>query len=214
VKKLLWEGVAAGAIGVSVLVSACHGTNPPAPSGPVLTSPGVTPAVTTPKAPMTALPPTHVQKPVHKSTPEPTVAKCTIRYEAGEPLPDPNCTPGAVLTTSTANVCSKDWASSHREYFTKAQREAAFAKYGIYTTDPAAYGEYDHLIPLELGGSNSPLNLWPEKGSIPNAKDAVENALHSAVCSGKVPLATAQHDIAADWVTAGTKDIEVHGGLK
>lgn len=189
-------------------LAACHGTNSTAPSGPVLTSPPVTAPVTAPpKTPMTThAPPArvhkHVQVPVRKTTPEPTVAaQCSFRYQAGEPLPDPKCTPGAVLTTSTADVCSKGWASSHREYFTKAQREAAFARYGVYTSDPAAYGEYDHLIPLELGGSNSTLNLWPEKGKIPNAKDAVEDALHSAVCSGKISLTTAQHEIATDWVT-------------
>jgi hypothetical protein len=111
-------------------------------------------------------------------------------------------------------ICTPGWATAHREYFTKKEREVAFARYGIVTTNPAGYGEYDHLIPLELGGSNKASNLWPEQGKIPNPKDAIENALHDAVCSGRVKLATAQHDIARDWVTAGTRDIEVGSGLK
>jgi hypothetical protein len=58
------------------------------------------------------------------------------------------------------------------------------------------------LVSLELGGANDVKNLWPEVGSLPNPKDKVENALHRAVCSGKVTLAAAQHAIATDWMTA------------
>jgi hypothetical protein len=36
----------------------------------------------------------------------------------------------------------------------------------------------------------------------PNPKDSVEDALNSAVWSGRVPLAAAQQAIATDWMTA------------
>jgi hypothetical protein len=62
--------------------------------------------------------------------------------------------------------------------------------------------ELDHLVSLELGGSNDEANLWPEIGKVPNPKDTVENDLHDAVCSGKVTLAAAQQAIASDWTTA------------
>jgi hypothetical protein len=42
-------------------------------------------------------------------------------------------------------------------------------------------------------------------GRIPNPKDKVENALHRAVCSGKVKLAAAQIAIATDWQGAEHK---------
>jgi hypothetical protein len=73
----------------------------------------------------------------------------------------------------------------------------------------AAYGdtgsrhgyEYDHLIPLELGGAvNDRHNLWPEPAPSPNLKDRVENALRRAVCAGRMALRVAQRDIARDWV--------------
>jgi hypothetical protein len=35
-----------------------------------------------------------------------------------------------------------------------------------------------------------------------NAKDNVENHLHTLVCSGTVPLAVAQKAIASNWTTA------------
>lgn len=66
--------------------------------------------------------------------------------------------------------------------------------------------ELDHLVSLELGGSNDAGNLWPERNDHPsgaiNSKDLVENALHRDVCSGRVTLAAAQSAIATDWTTA------------
>lgn len=130
------------------------------------------------------------------------VYKCHVHFENSNPLPDPKCTPGAIQSSDTVAVCTSGWATAHREEFSVAQREAAFAVYGIITANPAGYGEYDHLIPLELGGANTTANLWPEEGPIPNAKDTVENALHAAVCSGEVSLRTAQLAISGDWTTA------------
>jgi hypothetical protein len=73
---------------------------------------------------------------------------------------------------------------------------------------PKSYGrslEIDHIVSLELGGSNDPANLYPELAVPPNhqpgyhVKDKVENAAHQAVCSGQITLAYAQHQIAANW---------------
>jgi hypothetical protein len=73
----------------------------------------------------------------------------------------------------------------------------------------AAYGdtgslgdyEYDHFVPLELGGAtNDPRNLWPEPGGSPNPKDTVEDDLRQQVCDGQMSLAGAQHEIVTNWV--------------
>jgi hypothetical protein len=61
---------------------------------------------------------------------------------------------------------------------------------------------------LELGGSNSIKNLWPESyRTVWNArvKDRLENRLHELVCSGQLDLATAQREIATDWIAAYKK---------
>ncbi|MFL5860332.1 MAG: hypothetical protein ACJ780_06085 [Solirubrobacteraceae bacterium] len=69
------------------------------------------------------------------------------------------------------------------------------------TRAPGKY-EYDHLVPLELGGAvNDPRNLWPEPSSSPNPKDRVENALHRLVCDNEMTLAEAQHIIDTGWVS-------------
>ncbi len=63
----------------------------------------------------------------------------------------------------------------------------------------------NHLISLELGGSNDVKNLWPEPYlPLPGArqKDVLENWLHKQVCTGKMPLADAQAMISRDWYEA------------
>ncbi len=73
------------------------------------------------------------------------------------------------------------------------------AAYG--DTRPIGDYEYDHLVSLELGGAtNDARNLWPEPGASPNPKDSVENALHREVCDGTLTLATAQREIATNWL--------------
>lgn len=122
------------------------------------------------------------------------------------PRPDPSCTPGAFDPAITqANIASTICRSGYTETVRPSVALTDTAKKTLYT----AYGipagtvsELDHLVSLELGGSNDVTNLWPEIGKVPNPKDSVEDALHRAVCSGKVTLAAAQQAIAADWLTA------------
>jgi hypothetical protein len=70
---------------------------------------------------------------------------------------------------------------------------------------PAYYGhsiEIDHIVSLELGGSNDIANLFPEPGSgMANyhVKDELENELHDLVCSGAMTLHAAQRGIATNW---------------
>ena len=80
--------------------------------------------------------------------------------------------------------------------------------YGIENPRLDAY-EVDYLITPELGGATSIRNLWPEPYHAPvwnaRVKDELEDRLHQMVCSGELELATAQRDIAADWISAYKK---------
>lgn len=122
------------------------------------------------------------------------------------PRPDPVCTPGAIDPAVTqadiaTTICRSGYTATVRPPAPETDRlkRKMYAAYGI----PAATtSELDHLVSLELGGSNDATNLWPEVGALPNAKDAVENSLHKAVCSGRVTLAAAQQAIASNWQTA------------
>jgi hypothetical protein len=66
----------------------------------------------------------------------------------------------------------------------------------------------DYLITRDLGGAPSVRNLWPQPNGArwnAGAKDQLEQRLHDLVCTGRLNLATAQHDIAADWIGAYRK---------
>ncbi len=102
-----------------------------------------------------------------------------------------------------STVCRHGYTRRVRppESVTEPEKRASMAAYGDHGS-PRRY-EYDHLVPLELGGaSNDPRNLWPEPGRSPNPKDALEDVLRSRVCAGRVSLATARSEIAHDWVAA------------
>lgn len=120
---------------------------------------------------------------------------------AVQPLPDPACTPGAILPVTAVQVCVPGYSSGVRNVPT-AEKDQARAEYGVVSNPPGAY-EIDHFIALELGGSNDISNLWPEAAQpMPgfHQKDAVENYLHSQVCSGKMTLLAAQLAISRNWL--------------
>ena len=59
--------------------------------------------------------------------------------------------------------------------------------------------EIDHIVSLELGGSNDIANLYPERASPApgyKVKDKLENKLHGLVCSGAMSLRSARVGIA------------------
>ncbi len=116
-------------------------------------------------------------------------------------LPDRDCTPGSVLNVSASQVCQPGYASSVRNV-PQSEKDQVYAEYGIASHAAGQY-EVDHLVSLELGGSNDIANLWPEAASPTpgfHQKDMVENYLHGQVCSGKMTLADAQREIATNWL--------------
>lgn len=135
----------------------------------------------------------------------------TCHFGDGGQLPDPKCTPGAIDPAVTqsdlkSTICKKGGYTKKvrpsSEETSKAKYDVAYPAYGV---SHSRKSELDHLVSLELGGSNDIANLWPEVGKEPNPKDKVENDLHKAVCDGDVSLAAAQEAIATDWETAEAK---------
>jgi hypothetical protein len=132
---------------------------------------------------------------------------CQARHH-GE-LPDRSCTPGAIdpaVTQATigSTICRSGYTTKVRPPESQTEKfkwDVAEPAYGQHDVS----GELDHEVPLELGGANDARNLWVEnyRGFL-NAddKDRLENYLHDAVCSGRMPLQTAQEAIATDWVKA------------
>jgi hypothetical protein len=126
----------------------------------------------------------------------------TSGCQARGALPDPECTPGAIFPNATKEqICQSGYASSVRNV-PASEKDQVYAEYGIASHTSGQY-EVDHLVSLELGGSNDIANLWPEAASPTpgfHQKDTVENHLHDAVCAGTVSLSDAQHEIASNWL--------------
>ncbi|UXY30832.1 hypothetical protein [Streptomyces sp. HUAS TT20] len=148
---------------------------------------------------------------------------CHYRSYKNQPLPDSHCTPGALNPKVTARtlrttICNPGYSSKIRPpaSVTGAEKSANATSYSYRGSLHDA--ESDHLVSLSLGGDpNDPRNLWvepPSPGRRPGAgpnndKDKVEARLHTAICSGRVTLASVQKAIATNWVTA-----EAELGLK
>ncbi len=117
-------------------------------------------------------------------------------------LPDSACTPGAIFADVTsAQVCVSGYSKSVRNV-PSAEKTQSYTEYGISHHSTGEY-EVDHLISLELGGSNDIANLWPEPADPRpgfHEKDQVENYLHTQMCSGAISMQEAQREIATNWL--------------
>lgn len=126
----------------------------------------------------------------------------TSNCVASAGVEDKACTPGAVIVTATkAQICKSGYSGSVRNV-PESEKNQVYAEYGITTHTTGQY-EVDHLISLELGGSNEIANLWPEAADPTpgfHQKDQVENYLHRQVCDGTLPLKRAQQEISTDWL--------------
>ena len=122
-------------------------------------------------------------------------------------LPDPKLSPGDVLTSDPKLVCVSGYTKTVRNV-PQALKEQVYREYGVTSRQPGEY-EIDHIISLELGGSNSVRNLFPQSYQTQplnaHVKDALENRLHSLACSGKITLTEAQTAISTNWTAAYLK---------
>jgi hypothetical protein len=117
-------------------------------------------------------------------------------------MPNLTLTPGAAFNVGVGQICVSGYSSRVRDV-PQSEKDAVYARYNVAYI-PYAH-EVDHLISLELGGSNAITNLWPEPyagkwGA--RTKDALENRLHDLVCAGQLALRKAQHQEATNWVAA------------
>jgi hypothetical protein len=126
--------------------------------------------------------------------------------------PDARCSPGAYYSgLTTAVICSASFRTSSVRNVPDSEKHAVEVGYGLA---PKGYGsslETDHIVSLELGGSNDIANLFPEQAAFANhspgfhVKDALENRIHDMVCAGQLSLRSAQQQIAANWQALYTK---------
>ncbi|MCT9092554.1 hypothetical protein N4G70_27320 [Streptomyces sp. ASQP_92] len=117
--------------------------------------------------------------------------------------PPPSPTPLALnpavsQSTVRSTICVHGWAARARP---PAGRTEEIKKRQLAASSVAdkklAHYEEDHIVPLELGGAPlDPANLRPVPLARAHTDDRLEDSLHRAVCSGTMPLAAAQAQIA------------------
>ena len=145
---------------------------------------------------------------------QPAMASCRTRIHNGFPVPDRRCTPGGINPSVSADVLRDPrWRTScvRNCQSSEAGKHVTYDWYGLPkprdNSGEQQVCELDHLVPLELGGSDGLGNIWPECGPSSAAlqnryfkiKDRVENYLADEVRSGRISLDAAQHGIASDW---------------
>jgi hypothetical protein len=214
--KAAW-GAAALAVVLAGCGSAAVTVSPeptPASAVPSYSGPSFTRPATAPAPQVSTLAPVN-HRPIQVSDPG-QVTQATgqpsgsCQFRDGGQLPDPACTPGAYDPKVTAEIlCDPAYSTDvYRPPSSQTTRFKYLVAYPAYGIEGRPKSELDHLINLDLGGSNDGANLWPEIGSIPNPKDKVEGDLHDYVCQGgsvaerASRLHAARLAIAANWQTA------------
>jgi len=129
----------------------------------------------------------------------------TVNAEGTKPRS--RITPGETRPITLEEVCLYSGAEVISRDIPEDMRQKVFSAYGIKSPQINQF-EVDYLITPDLGGTESIRNLWPQPYSVQwnaHVKDKLEDRLHELVCNRKLDLATAQHDIAVDWIAAYKK---------
>lgn len=126
------------------------------------------------------------------------VAACHVGGHAPLVTPDNACTPGSYTRLTRAQACT----SKDRPSLPAADRRWIVSRYGVPGWS-GVNGELDHRVPFFLGGNTNRRNIWPEVGSIPNAKDSLEFYVRRRVCvTHTMRVRTAVRLFLSNWVQA------------
>jgi hypothetical protein len=123
-------------------------------------------------------------------------------------LPQRSLTPGVAIRMPINTLCAAQNEPAARPPIPEVVRSAVLRDYRMEDVPEREY-ELDYLITPELGGIADRGNLWPERYGSPvwnaHVKDQLERLLAEQVCAGRLDLAVAQQDIAANWIAAYKK---------
>ncbi len=130
-------------------------------------------------------------------------------------LPRPDLTPGSVRPVGVEDICHG--APAGGPVVRSQVPRQVFEAYGVDYRRAGDY-ELDFLITPELGGASDASNLWPQpyRSVVWNAyvKDELERHLRQLVCRGALDLATAQRELAGDWIAAYKRRFDTERPLR
>lgn len=141
----------------------------------------------------------------------------TAALAADPLLPDAGMTPGVVRTYGSVQTLVATKTGTVRNVSEKEKRAVFVEYFGAVPAKPGNY-EIDHLISLELGGSNDIKNLWPQSYlTAPwnsHVKDKLENWMAASVrqtlnsrgeALASQLLGVYQKEISSNWILSYTK---------
>lgn len=102
--------------------------------------------------------------------------------------PDPQVTPGDLCEETYSDFEEYRYEEQIpycRRYVSIPQKNDIYETYNISANDRSDF-TIDHFIPLALGGSNEPENLWPEHVEIKRLRYNLEVRLYWALRAGEV----------------------------
>lgn len=118
-------------------------------------------------------------------------------------LPDSNKTPGdCIIGVMLHYVCNN---YLEIKFPSATIVRIVFNNYDIPIESLGYDYKLDHLIPMELGGSNDIRNLWPLTTTGQwtfKKKKLLEKRLVWLACNGKISLREAQEILAKNWIDA------------
>ena len=127
-------------------------------------------------------------------------------------MPDPAMTPGLAATTDPVEICASDgqagssYSRAHRHTTYDMKLAVAYA-YDLPRRNWHTV-EFDHLIPLCLGGADDTRNIWSQPIEEARVKDRAEAAACREACRGHMDAAgikQLQAAFASDWRAAYRK---------
>jgi len=131
-------------------------------------------------------------------------------------LPRADLTPGTTQPVTVSEVCGADRFGRTRP-IPASVHQRVFQSYRVDYRRATEY-ELDHLITPELGGTQDARNLWPQPYSRTTwsayVKDELELHFHRLICEGKLDFATAQREMATDWISAYKRYFETEKPLR
>lgn len=143
---------------------------------------------------------------VRKTCVRGVAAACVIALPAiaAAQLPNGLQTPGATSKVDAKKLCAADYESSVKPA-SDWQKAEALSRYGLR---PEKFdGVLEHVVPVSLGGTNDPDNLYPfhAQGEYTlEAKQQLVARVRDLVCNGKMTVKQAQDVFKKDW-TKGYK---------
>lgn len=124
----------------------------------------------------------------------------TAFYVAVDPMlpeaPNDRLTPGMVASTDIREVCAADGKSGSA--YARAHRQTGYAD-KLYVAEKYSLPksrwhevQFDHRVPLCLGGADDVANLWPQNRTAAKRKDELEVYACREACAGRIGLGEAQ----------------------